>query len=302
MGIVEKTFKNGEIIINEGDMGTSFFQLLEGTALVYAGFGKNDQIKLASIKEGEYFGEMSILEEYPRSATIVASGNVKVLEIPGSELKSYLSEDSDRIIKLMLYLGNRVEAMIRDYNEANTLLKQLKEADAAKKKSLFSKLKKHVDIYQSNKNMIIEPSAESLRDAKEVFSDAGSGELVSFNKGMPIFSEGDDAPCMYVLYAGKVGIYQNYGKPDQVKTADLSSVAFFGEMGLLTEEPRNSTAIAESDDTCVEIIYMEDLESIYRACPIKIELILRHLSYRVRKVNNDFLIACKEITDIYNKK
>ena len=55
MGIIEKTFRNGEIIINEGDIGRSFFQLLEGSALVYAGFGKNDQIKLATIKEGEYF-------------------------------------------------------------------------------------------------------------------------------------------------------------------------------------------------------------------------------------------------------
>lgn len=302
MGIIEKTFRNGEIIINEGDIGRSFFQLLEGSALVYAGFGKNDQIKLATIKEGEYFGEMSILEEYPRSATIVASGNVKVLEIPRDELRAYFSEDTDRIIKLMIYLGNRVDAMIKDQNEASGLLNQLKEADASKKKSLFSMIKKHVDMYQSNKNMIIEPSAEALRDAKEVFSDEGSGELVSYSKGAPIFSEGDDAPCMYVLYAGKVGIYQNYGKADQVKTADLESVAFFGEMGLLTEAPRSSTAIAETDNTCVEIIYLEDLESIYRTCPVKIDLILRHLSYRLRKVNNDFLITCKEITELYNKR
>ena len=57
MGLIERTYKNGEIIIKEGDNGTSFFRLLEGSAFVYAGFGKNDQVKLAVLEEGEFFGE-----------------------------------------------------------------------------------------------------------------------------------------------------------------------------------------------------------------------------------------------------
>ena len=79
MGLTEKTFRDGEIIIKEGDNGTSFFRLLEGNAGVYAGFGKNDQIKLAVLNAGEYFGEMAILEAYPRSATVVAKGSARLI-------------------------------------------------------------------------------------------------------------------------------------------------------------------------------------------------------------------------------
>ncbi|MBO4604339.1 MAG: cyclic nucleotide-binding domain-containing protein, partial [Clostridiales bacterium] len=62
MSIAEKSFRNSEVIIREGETGFSFFQILEGGVFVYAGFGKDDQIKLATLEEGEYFGEMAILE------------------------------------------------------------------------------------------------------------------------------------------------------------------------------------------------------------------------------------------------
>ncbi|MCR4688035.1 MAG: cyclic nucleotide-binding domain-containing protein, partial [Saccharofermentans sp.] len=175
MSIVEKTFRNGEMIIKEGESGNSFFQLVSGSAYVYAGFGKNDQIKLGTIEAGEYFGEMSILEEYPRSATIIASGNVSVLEITKDGLKDYFAEDPDRIIQLMQFLGNRVWTMNRDYVEAQGLLKELREADE-KKPSLFSKIKKHIDMYQNNKSKMEELPPENLAEDLAALGNAGKGK------------------------------------------------------------------------------------------------------------------------------
>lgn len=302
MSLTEKSFRNGEVIIKEGDTGFSFFQILEGGAFVYAGFGKDDQIKLATLEEGEYFGEMAILEEYPRSATIIAKGNVRVLEIHESELHSYLEEDPGRIVKLMKHLSDRVEAMTADYEEARTLLGQLREADEPKKKSLFSKFKKQVDMYQSPKVELTPPSTDALRDAREVFSEEGSGELVAYNTGNVIFLEGEDENAMFVLYDGRVGLYKNFGEIEEKFVEDYRPIAFFGERGLVFDGPRSLTAVAECDNTCVEIIRRDDLESIFRACPVKIEMILRNLSFRLRKLNADFLDACKEITAIYSRQ
>ena len=122
MGLVEKTFKNGEVIVKEGDTGKSFFQIVEGSAYVYAGTGKEDQIKLGVMEAGEYFGEMAILEAYPRSASVIAKGTVVVNEIPETELNSYLAEDPKRIIELMRHLGNRIQNMANDYSESKALL------------------------------------------------------------------------------------------------------------------------------------------------------------------------------------
>ena len=43
MSVVEKSFYKGEVIVKEGDIGDSFFRLLEGKASVYADWAKKDQ-------------------------------------------------------------------------------------------------------------------------------------------------------------------------------------------------------------------------------------------------------------------
>lgn len=140
MSVVEKSFYKGEVIVKEGDIGDSFFRLLEGKASVYADWDKKDQepFRIALLETGEYFGEMAIIDSIPRNATIVAVGNVRVIEIPKDELTTYFHENPDQILELMQHLGRRVQAMTNDYNEAKALLKEVKEAEASKKKSLFS--------------------------------------------------------------------------------------------------------------------------------------------------------------------
>lgn len=303
MGIVEKTFRNGEVIVKEGDSGSSFFQLVDGTALVYAGFGKNDQIKLGTIEAGEYFGEMAILEAYPRSATIVASGTVTAIEITKDELEAFLAEDPNRIIDLMQHLGNRVWLMNNDYIDAQNLLKELRENDEEKKnsKSLFSSIKKHIDMYQSNKNKLSEPEPENLAADFNALNGKGMGKSKSYRRRMIIFDEGAPADCMYILHSGTVCICKNRNTPDEIELATYEPVSIFGEIGMISEEVRSNAAVSVSDDTRVEIIYPEDLVPIFEVCPEKINIILKHLSYRLRKLNTDFLKVCKEITENYNK-
>ena len=125
MSIVDKTYKNGEIIIKEGDSGNSFFRLLEGKAYVFSDYEKKDQLQLTVLEEGEYFGEMSILEDYPRSATIIAKGGAKVLEILSDDMGDYFEDHPDQLFELMKHLGNRVQSMENDYNDAKALLAKL---------------------------------------------------------------------------------------------------------------------------------------------------------------------------------
>ena len=139
MSVVEKSFYKGEVIVKEGDIGDSFFRLIEGKASVYADWDKKDQepFRIALLETGEYFGEMAIIEAYPRNATIVAVGNVRVIEIPKDDLTTYFRDNPDQILVLMKHLGNRIKAMTNDYNEAKVLLKEVRDAEASKKKSLF---------------------------------------------------------------------------------------------------------------------------------------------------------------------
>ena len=300
MGLAEKKFRNGEIIVKEGHVGTSFFKLTQGAALVYAGFESDDPLKIALINKGEYFGEMAIIESYPRNATIIAKGDVSVVEISEKEMNEYFKQNPDEIIVIMKHLGSRIQAMENDYEEAQRLLKELQEADAAKKKSLFSKLKKHIDRYQSNKdNEITMPNADPLRETLKGTADEGFGQIELYDAGSVIYEEGDLSNSMYILHVGTVGLYKDYGTPGETKTGEAQEVSFFGEMGMIADQPRKATAVAEDDETYVEIIDPDNLEVIFQSCPIKIIMILRYLSYRLRKLDYDFINTCKMITETY---
>ena len=62
----------GETVITEGDIGTSFFVVATGRLLVKKRDEKGDQVVLAHLGEGDFFGEMALLATAPRNATVVA--------------------------------------------------------------------------------------------------------------------------------------------------------------------------------------------------------------------------------------
>ena len=300
MGSVEKSFKKGEIIMKEGDVGKSFFKLLEGKAGVYADYAKKNPFRLGFLNAGEFFGEMAILEESPRSATIVAETAVTVAEIPENEMTKYFRENPDQIIELMKHLGNRIQTMAADYAESQVLLKQLKDSDEAKKKSLFSKIKKHIDTYNVNKNKMNEPDGKALRAEFDKLKDDKTGDIKNYARGTFIFKEGKIENCMYILHNGNVSLVSDFRTKEEAKLKEYEAVSFFGEMGIISGEPRAATAIVESGSATVETVSPEDLQELIKTCPEKIELILRHMSYRLRKLNIDFVNACKEITETYH--
>ena len=109
MSTFEKTFSNGDIIIREGDSGNTFFQLLEGNVAVYKNYGEGDEVQVAVIEPGQYFGEMAVIETYPRSSTVVATGDVKVVEIPAEALNEYFTQNPDKILAIMEVFGSRIK-------------------------------------------------------------------------------------------------------------------------------------------------------------------------------------------------
>lgn len=68
-------FAPGDVIIREGDPGYSFFLLESGEADAYKGDSNN---RVLHYKKGDFFGELALLNDAPRAASVVASSEVKV--------------------------------------------------------------------------------------------------------------------------------------------------------------------------------------------------------------------------------
>ena len=299
MSTFERTFNGGEVIIREGDSGNTFFQLLEGRVGVFKNYDKADEVQVAVIEPGQYFGEMAVIENYPRSSTVVAIGDVKVVEIPAEALNEYFTQNPDKILSIMEVFGSRIKKMTDDCNEAKKALDDVRRTNSRDKYLGFFAQMAQQSIYLTSKNFRLErPSAEELRAASKLIQSSEDGE--TYNFGTIVFKEGDVGKCMYILHSGKVGIYSKYGQVDELKLQEVEPVACFGEMEMLTGDGRDTTAVAEVGDTRVEIIRAEDLPGLFKTSPAKIDMILKNLSYRLRSITYDYFKACKEIYEFNN--
>ncbi|MBR6965881.1 MAG: cyclic nucleotide-binding domain-containing protein [Clostridia bacterium] len=288
----KKVFKKNEVVFREGEFGKSFFQIVEGTAGIYLHYGEEGQRKLTDMTAGQFFGEMAVIEAWPRSATVVAEDELQVIEIEESNLNQYFKEQPDKILALMKQIGNRIRSLTEEYDEVNAFIKEKNEAGAEKKEGFFAKLKKYREIsILASKN--VGSTLEDVMAMKEFGQKEKTPlQVMSFKKGQIIFREGDTGNYMYAVHSGTVGIYVNYGAREETKLTTLYADSFFGEMSLISDEPRSATAVIEENDTTLEIIRADDLEALFEANPLKIDMILTHLSNRLRRLTKDYAKAC----------
>ena len=94
-----------EPIVQKGEQGDSFYLVLEGRARV-AG-------KSRTLRPGDFFGEMALLDGGPRSATISAIGAVRVMTVPRRAFLKTLKQDPRIGLAIMETLAGRVRRLER---------------------------------------------------------------------------------------------------------------------------------------------------------------------------------------------
>ncbi|MEI8257817.1 MAG: cyclic nucleotide-binding domain-containing protein, partial [Deltaproteobacteria bacterium] len=108
-----RTFPGGSSIVRQGDPGDSIFVVLSGHARVNKG-----QAEIAVLGAGEFFGEMSLVDSTPRSASVVADGECRLLEISRGEFFKILREEREIGIKLLWNFVSVLSHRLRNTSEA----------------------------------------------------------------------------------------------------------------------------------------------------------------------------------------
>jgi CRP-like cAMP-binding protein len=295
----EKVFKKGDVIFSQGDRGEYFYRIVEGCVGIYAHYGEEGELKLTELTKDQYFGEMAVIEMYPRSATAIAlSDDTKVLEVAGDEIKEFLAADPDQINALMKHLSDRLRNLTKDYNDVTEVIGELRKGQPEQRsEGLLEMIRRHVAAYRANKASLAE-SADTFNEMNaESHGTAWKDRVQMYPKGTVICREGEKIHCMYDLQYGTVGIYTGYGTDREQKLAELFPNSFFGELGMFTDEPRSATVVA-LEDASVEVIYKDDLAGLLEKNPPKLEMILRNLSYRLRYRTNRYLEACALVSEL----
>jgi len=123
-----------------------------------------------------------------------------------------------------------------------------------------------------------------------------------YSPGSIICREGEPGDCMYEVEFGKVGVYHDYGGPDEKLIAELYSNKVFGEMGLLDHAPRSATVVALEENTTVTTITEEDFCAYFEENPSKVLEIVKQMCHRLRQTTEKYIEACHTVYDTVETK
>ncbi len=99
----ESTFQPGQIIVTQGTPGQAFYMILGGRVEIL-----RDGSSLGAFGPGDFFGEMSLLDQAPRSATIRSIEHTTCLMLSSWDFKSLLEKYPSIAVKLLEVLSRRL--------------------------------------------------------------------------------------------------------------------------------------------------------------------------------------------------
>jgi CRP-like cAMP-binding protein len=101
----EVTFPAGRLIVNQGQIGNGLYIVVSGSASVVHGSDV-----LLQLGPGEFFGELSVIDQQPRSASVVAATDTVCLALASWDLLALLEQDSRLALNLIQVLASRLRA------------------------------------------------------------------------------------------------------------------------------------------------------------------------------------------------
>lgn len=108
-----ETFQAGQVIVEEGSAPSSFYIIVEGEVEVWKDYGTPLQDLIAVRGPGASFGEMALIDDLPRSATVTAKGTVRALSQTKEDFQKALRERST----LALVILRSFSSMVRQSND-----------------------------------------------------------------------------------------------------------------------------------------------------------------------------------------
>ncbi len=113
----EKKVKKNELIFREGDIGDAFYLIVTGGVRISTLVPGVGEEALTILREGEYFGEMALIDDAPRSASAIANDDTMLLCIGKDDFRKLLERQTDIAYKLLWVFTKTLSARLRKTDE-----------------------------------------------------------------------------------------------------------------------------------------------------------------------------------------
>jgi len=115
--LLKEKFESGKVIFNEGDVGDKFYIILKGEVEIFKKINDTRSEILATLKPGDYFGEMSLIDKAPRSAGARGKGEVVALTIFKPDFEILLKASDAITAKIYRFFVQTFSSRLRDTDD-----------------------------------------------------------------------------------------------------------------------------------------------------------------------------------------
>jgi CRP-like cAMP-binding protein len=151
----EVTFSKDQIIFRQGDRAEVMYDILSGKVGIYMEYKTENEKEIAVLGAGQTFGEMGMIEYYPRSATAVALEDTVLDEFGENELKEYFKDKPEKLLQLMKLLSQRIRETTQKYVDVCCTVSKHEEAenahDAEEKAKRWKDMERYAKDYDNSK-------------------------------------------------------------------------------------------------------------------------------------------------------
>ena len=125
--LAERHFAAGQVVFSQGDAGSSMYVVRSGAVQIYLPGGSDGSppVPLKDVRTGEYFGELAIFDDKPRSASARATVETVLLELTREELGEHLARSTTAAMTILSEMAERLR-------ETNAMLSQRAAKDVVK--------------------------------------------------------------------------------------------------------------------------------------------------------------------------
>jgi len=109
--------RRGDYVFREGDLGTEMYIVQDGRIEILKALKGEEERQVAVLEKGDFFGEMALLEDLPRTASARAVTDCKVIRINGATFDQMLRTKPEIAVRIMRKLSRRIrqtDALLRE--------------------------------------------------------------------------------------------------------------------------------------------------------------------------------------------